>query len=81
MRILDAHYQQADLQSIIRDKYNHLSSDQQKMLLQLLTKYESLFDCTLGDWKTKPVSFQLKEGVSLYHGRAFPVPKSTKKPS
>jgi hypothetical protein len=24
---------------------------------------------------TKPVSFQLKEGVSPYHGQAFPVPK------
>jgi hypothetical protein len=34
-----------------------------------------LFDGTLGDWKTKPVSFQLKEGVSPYHGRAFPVSK------
>jgi hypothetical protein len=34
-----------------------------------------LFDGTLGDWKTKPVSFQLKEEVSPYHGRAFPVPK------
>jgi hypothetical protein len=35
-----------------------------------------LFDGTLGDWKTKPVSFQLKEGVSSpYHGQAFPVPK------
>jgi hypothetical protein len=34
-----------------------------------------LFDGTLGDWKTKPVSFQLKEGVLPYHGRAFPVPK------
>jgi hypothetical protein len=38
-------------------------------------KHELLFDGTLGDWKTKPVSFQLKEGVSLYHGQAFPVPK------
>jgi hypothetical protein len=46
-----------------------------KKLLQLLTKYESLFDGTLGDWKTKLVSFQLKEGVSPYHGQAFPVPK------
>ncbi len=44
-------------------------------LLQLLTKYELLFDDTLGDWKTKPVSFQLKEGVSPYHGQAFSVPK------
>jgi hypothetical protein len=73
--ILDAKYQTADLQSIVRDTCNYLSADQQKKLLQLLKKYESLFDGTLGDWKTKPVSFQLKEGVSPYHGQAFPVPK------
>jgi hypothetical protein len=74
-RILDATYQQADLQSIVKDKCEHLSADQQKKSLQLLTKYESLFDGTLGDWTTKLVSFQLKEGVSPYHGQAFPVPK------
>jgi hypothetical protein len=75
MRILDAKYQKADLQSIVRDNCKHLSAAQQKKLVQLLKKYESLFDGTLGDWKTKPVSFQLKEGVSPYHGRALPVPK------
>ncbi len=75
MQILDAKYQKADLQSIVRDNCKHLSADQQKKLLQILKKYELLFDGTLGDWKTKPVSFQLKEGVSLYHGWAFPVPK------
>jgi hypothetical protein len=74
-RILDAKYQKADLQSIVTNNCKHLSADQQAKLLQLLTKYESLFDGTLGDWKTKPVSFQLKEGVSPYHGQAFPVPK------
>jgi hypothetical protein len=68
MQILDAKYQKADLQSIVRDNCKHLSADQQKKLLQILKKYELLFDGTLGDWKTKPVSFQLKEGVSLYHG-------------
>jgi hypothetical protein len=73
-RILDAKYQKDDLQSIVKDKCRHLSADQQKKLLQLLTKYELLFDGTLGDWKTKP-AFQLKEGVSPYHGQAFPVPK------
>jgi hypothetical protein len=41
-------------------------------------KYELLFDGTLGDWRTKPVFFQLREGVSPYHGRAFPVPKINK---
>ncbi len=74
-QILDAKYQKADRQSIVRDNCKHLSTAQQKKLLQLLTKYELLFDGTLGDWKTKPVSFQLKEGVSPYHGQAFPVPK------
>jgi hypothetical protein len=73
--ILDAKYQKTDLQSIVRHNCKHLSTDQQKKSLQLLNKYELLFDGTLGDWKTKPVSFQLKEGVSPYHGRAFPVPK------
>jgi hypothetical protein len=80
-RIIDAKYKKADLQSIVRDNFKHPSTDQKKKLLQLLMKYESLFDGTLDDWKTKPVSFQLKEGVSPYHDRAFPVPKSTRKPS
>jgi hypothetical protein len=66
--ILDAKYQKADLQSIVKDKCKYLSADQQKKLLQLLTKYDLPFDGTLGDWKTKLVSFQLKEGVSPYHG-------------
>jgi hypothetical protein len=42
---------------------------------QLIVKFKPLFDGTVGDWKTKLVSFQLKEGASPYHGRAFPVPK------
>ncbi len=75
MQILDAKYSKADLQSVLRDNCKHLSANQQKKLLQPLKKYESLFDGTLGDWKTKPVSFQLKEGVTPYHGQAFPVPK------
>jgi hypothetical protein len=73
--ILDAKYAKADLQSIVKNNCKHLSAENQKKVLQLLVKFESLFDDTLGDWKTKPVSFQLKEGASPYHGRAFPVPK------
>jgi hypothetical protein len=57
-QILDAKYQKADLQSIFRDNCKHLSTNQQKKLLQLLKKYETLFDGTLGDWKTKLVLFQ-----------------------
>ncbi len=56
--ILDAKYKKADLGAIVRDNCKHLSTDQQKNLLQLLKKYKLLFDGTLGDWKTKPFSFQ-----------------------
>jgi hypothetical protein len=77
--ILDAKYQKADLQAIVKDKCTHLSANHQNKLLQLLKKNKLLFDGTLGDWKTKPVSFQLKEGVLPYHGQAFPVPKVHKK--
>jgi hypothetical protein len=74
-QILDAKYNKADLQPIIRDDCKHLSANQKKKLLQLLTKYELLFDGTLGDWKTKPVSIQFKESATPYHGQAFLVPK------
>ncbi len=76
--ILDAKYANADLQSIVKNNCKHLSAEDQKKLLQLLVKFKTLFDGTLGDWKTKLVSFQLKEGASPYHGRAFPVPKIQK---
>ncbi len=56
-RILDAKYKKADLQTIVRDNWKHLSANQQKKLLQLLKKYETLFDGTLGNWKTKPVLY------------------------
>ena len=65
----------ADLQSIVKDTCTHLSSNQKQKLLKLLTNFEPLFNGTLGDWNTKPVSFELKEGSKPYHGRAFPVPK------
>ncbi len=78
MQVLDAKYSKADLQPVVRDNCKHLSANQQKKLLQLLKKYELLFDGTLGDWKTKLVSFQLKEGVSPYHSQAFSVPKTLK---
>ncbi len=43
-RILDAKYQKADIQAIVKDKCSHLSADQKQKLLQLLQKYKSLFD-------------------------------------
>jgi hypothetical protein len=78
IKILDANYKKADLQSIVSTNCTHLSLQDQNSLLELLTEFEELFDGTLGDWNTEPVSFELKEGAKPYHGKAYPVPKSRK---
>ena len=75
VKILDTNYQKADVQAIVETHCNHLTATQKQQLQKLLLAFEQLFDGTLGDWKTKPVSFQLKEGVEPYHGQAFPMPK------
>ena len=74
VEILDAKYEKADLPKIVADNCSHLSNSQQKKLLRLLEEYEILFDGTLGDWKTDPISLPLKPGATPYHGRAYPVP-------
>ena len=75
VEILDAHYEKADLPAICKACV-HLTTKQQQQLLTLLQNFEELFDGTLGDWKTTPVSLELKEGTKPYHvRRPFPVPK------
>ena len=74
VQILDANYKKADLQAVVMDNCSHLSSKDKDKLLELLKELESLFDGTLGAWKTMPVTFQLKEGVKPYDSRAFPIP-------
>ena len=74
VKILDANYTKADLQAVVTN-CTQLNSVEQNKLLELLKKFEQLFDGTLGNWRTKPVSFQLKDGATPYHGRAFPIPK------
>ena len=73
MKILDAKYEKANLPDIIQNDCAHLNPVEQMQLLELLTEFEDLFDGTLGDWKTEPVSFELKEGSKPYHGRAYPI--------
>ena len=74
VKILDANYTKADLQALVTN-CTQLNSIDKNKLLGLLKKFEPLFDGILGHWRTKPVSFQLKDGVTPYHGRAFQIPK------
>ena len=56
VHILDANYEKADLQSVVRDNCKHLALHEQNKLLDLLGEYDDLFYGTLGDWKTEPLS-------------------------
>ncbi len=78
VEILDAKYEKADLQAVADAIGPYLSLHDKNKLLELLEEFEELFDRTLGDWKTGPVSFELKEGAKPYHGKPYPVLKIRK---
>jgi len=77
--IIDSKYTLADLQKIV-DECTHLNPEEQRKLLTLLTKFEHLFDGTLGTWNTSPVDLELKDpNVKPYHAKPYPVPYSQEK--
>ena len=77
--IVDTKYTKANLPSITQE-CELLSSTEQQLLLQLLQKYEHLFDGTLGSWNVDPVDLELKEpDCKPYHAKAYPVPHSQEK--
>jgi len=57
-RIQAANYHKADLKQVC-DNATHLSILERTRLHALLTKYEFLFDGTLGAWNTEPVNLEL----------------------
>jgi hypothetical protein len=81
VHIPDTNYEETDLQSVVSANCTHLSLHNQNKSLELLTEYEELFDGTLGDLKTEPIFFELKEGTKPHHDRPLTVPstKSTQR--
>ena len=75
LHILDASDEKGDLQSVDSTNCTHLSLQGKNKLLELLTEYEELFVETLGDWNTKPVSFELKDDTKPHHDRPLPGPR------
>jgi hypothetical protein len=73
--ILDAKYEKAYLEEVVA-MCKHLSEHEQASLLELLNKYEDLFDGTLGHWVGEDYNIELKPGITPYHDRAYPIPKA-----
>ena len=74
-RILDAKYEKANLNLLVKEA-TYLNKCEQDTLLKLLKKYESLFDGTLGKWIGRPYNVELREGVQPYYAKPYPIPKS-----
>ena len=71
-------YEKVNLPEVVKDTCGHLSPIEQNKLLLLLTKYEELFNGTLGNFDTDPVKFNLQLGTKPYHGKTYLVPQSQK---
>ncbi len=78
VEILDAKYEKADRQDILRDNCSHLKASDREELLSMLLKFELLFNGILGDWNLLHVSFKLKDGMKPYHVRPYPIPHKHK---
>ena len=68
--IVESKYCFADLRQIATE-CEILELEQQEMLFNLLSKFDHLFDRTLGTWKTDPI-----EHEKPYHAKPYPVPHS-----
>ena len=61
-RILYVKFEKADLNEVLNEQcQKHLNTIERDNLLQLLKKFEDLFDGMLGTWNTTPVELELKD--------------------
>ena len=74
-QIIDAKYEPANLDTVVQE-CKHLNKNQQASLHQLLTKYEDLFDGTLGQWNEAPYDIKVRKDATPYHARAYPIPRA-----
>ena len=73
-QILDVEYKKINLKSIVMNS-NHLKEKHKNSLLELVKKYEKIFDGTLGKYTGSDHTIELKEDAEPYHAKPFLIPK------
>ena len=74
-QILDAEYNKVYLKSIIMN-LKYVKDKHKFSLLELLQKYEEIFDGTLGKYTRSNYTIELKEDAKPYHAKTFPILKT-----
>ena len=72
-KILDAKYEKVEIPEVIAQQH-HLSNHQQKLLQNILEKYNTLFDGGLGKYKQSKVHIDLDPTVPPKHFKPYPIP-------
>ena len=70
-RILDSKNENADLNKVMTDQFQHLKTEEHERLIILLRKYEDLFDGTLGTCNTTRVDLELRDNVKPVCSRTY----------
>ena len=55
---------------------NYLKDKHENSLIELLQKYEEIFDGTLGKYTESNITLELKENAKPYHVKFFSIPKA-----
>jgi hypothetical protein len=74
-RILDANYEKADIDEVVKE-IDNLNEEEKRLLSNVLKDFPILFGGGLGTLNVKPVHLELKEGAKPYHAKPFPIPQS-----
>ena len=57
----------------MNEKFQHLNTKEREILINLLRKYEDLFDGALGTYNTTPVDLELRYDVKPVCSRPYPL--------
>ena len=75
-RTLDVKYKKFDLNGVMTKQcQKNLTDTEHHAILQLLKKFDDIFDCTLDTWNSTPVDLELKDNAKPVCLRPYPVPK------
>ena len=75
--ILDSHYEKSNLHKVASES-KKLTEEERIKLHTLLTKYEFLFNQTLGTCKNKPVDIELQPHAKPHNVKLYPLPRAHK---
>ena len=60
-RTLDAKYEKDDLNKVMTKKCQHLTATESHRLLNIINKFEDIFDGSFGTWDTTLIDLELKD--------------------